>query len=71
MARPEPNIFSQKCGNGWEGALASTVSSCDAAGESSRGEDARGTERRRRRVGSAKQSHNFFISFLTYRDAGK
>src|SRR5260221_6925617 len=28
MARPEPNICSQKCGNGWDGALASTVMVC-------------------------------------------
>src|SRR6266576_3753335 len=28
MARPEPNIFSQKCGNGWDGAAESTSTVC-------------------------------------------
>src|ERR1700745_2728712 len=28
MARPEPNIVSQKCGNEWDAALASTTTSC-------------------------------------------
>src|SRR5258708_6627012 len=63
MARPDPNIFSQKCGNGCTGALASTVISCAAAGESSRGADSREVARSRM-VARAKQRHNFFIRLL-------
>src|SRR5712664_317669 len=65
MARPEPNIFSQKCGNACTGALASTVISCAAAGESSRGEDSREVTRSSRMVATAKQRHNFFIRLLS------
>src|SRR5882762_1769904 len=64
MARPEPNIFSQKCGNGCAGAAASTVISCAAAGEFSRGEDSREAEHSSRMVARAKQRHNFFIRLL-------
>src|SRR5258708_36275854 len=64
MARPDPNIFSQKCGNGCTGALASTVISCAAAGESSRSEDSKEGTRSSRMVVRAKQRHNFFIRLL-------
>src|ERR1700693_1183288 len=65
MARPEPNIFSQKWGKGCAAALASTVISCAAAGESSRGEGSREVERSSRMVARAKQKHNFFIKLLS------
>src|SRR5258707_4181004 len=61
MARPEPNIFSQKCGKGCAEALASTVISCAAPGESSCGEDSREAERSSRMLARAKQRRNFFI----------
>src|SRR4029077_16338831 len=64
MARPEPNIFSQKWGNGCAGALASTMISCVAPGESSRGQDSRDVDHRRRTLARAKQRHNFFIRLL-------
>src|SRR6266481_3117416 len=71
MARPEPNIFSQEWGKGCAGALASTVISCVAAGESSRGEDSRGAERRSRMDARTKQRHNFFIRLLSLMNTQK
>src|SRR5258708_39567546 len=63
MARAEPNIFSQKCGNGWDGALASTVISRAAAGGSSGGK-ATEAEPTSRIVGRRKSRRKVFIGPL-------
>src|SRR5580692_1407838 len=71
MARPEPNIISQKCGNGRAGAPASTVISCAAGGESSRGEDSSETEPSSRTIVDAKQSRNIFMRLPNPREHSK
>src|SRR5580704_4592256 len=71
MARPEPNIISQKCGNGRAGAPASTVISCAAGGESSRGEDSSEAEPSSRTIVDAKQSRNIFMRLPNPREHSK